>query len=45
MSLLKEKSIQAIDILKETGIDLWLTFVRETSGVRDPVLDFLNRHT
>ena len=41
MSLLQEKSNQAIGILKETNIDLWLTFVRETSGVRDPVLDFL----
>jgi len=41
MSLLQEKTTQAIDILKETDIDLWLTFVRETSGVRDPVLDFL----
>jgi Xaa-Pro aminopeptidase len=41
MSLLQEKSKQALEILKETDIGLWLTFVRETSGVRDPVLDFL----
>ena len=41
MSLLQEKADQAIGILKEIDIDLWLTFVRETSGVRDPVLDFL----
>jgi Xaa-Pro aminopeptidase len=41
MSLIQEKVNQAIEILKEQEIDLWLTFVRETSGVRDPVLDFL----
>jgi len=41
MTLIQEKVSQAIDILKEQGSDLWLTFVRETSGVRDPVLDFL----
>ena len=41
MSLLKEKTAQAIEILKEQDVDMWLTFVRETSGVRDPALDFL----
>jgi len=41
MSLIQEKVNQAIEILKEQDIDLWLTFVRETSGVRDPVLSFL----
>ncbi len=41
MSLIQEKVNQAIEILKEQQIDLWLTFVRETSGVRDPMLDFL----
>jgi Xaa-Pro aminopeptidase len=41
MTLLQEKVNQAIEILKEQQIDMWLTFVRETSGVRDPMLDFL----
>jgi Xaa-Pro aminopeptidase len=41
MSLIKEKVNQAIEILKEQKTDIWLTFVRETSGVRDPALDFL----
>src|SRR5512147_1166086 len=41
MTLMQEKVNQAIEILKEQGTDLWLTFVRETSGVRDPILDFL----
>jgi Xaa-Pro aminopeptidase len=41
MTIIQEKVDQAIDILKEKEIDMWLTFVRETSGVRDPVLDFL----
>src|SRR4026208_2183023 len=41
MTLIQEKVNQAIEILKEQHADLWLTFVRETSGVRDPALDFL----
>ena len=41
MTLMQEKVNQAIDILNQQQIDLWLTFVRETSGVRDPMLDFL----
>jgi Xaa-Pro aminopeptidase len=41
MTVLQEKVNQAIEILKEQQIDMWLTFVRETSGVRDPMLDFL----
>ena len=42
MTLIQEKVNQAIDILKEQETDLWvLNFVRETSGVRDPALDFL----
>jgi Xaa-Pro aminopeptidase len=41
MSLIQEKVNQAIEILKEQETDMWLTFVRETSGVRDPALDLL----
>lgn len=41
MNLLQEKTNQAIEILKEKNIDLWMTFVTETSVMRDPVMDYI----
>lgn len=41
MPLINEKVEQAVQILKEKNMDMWLTFVRETSGVRDPAMNFL----
>jgi Xaa-Pro aminopeptidase len=39
--MFKEKTNQAVEILKEFGIDIWLTFVRETHSLHDPSLHFL----
>jgi Xaa-Pro aminopeptidase len=39
--IIKEKVIQAINILKEFNIDCWVTFVRESSINGDPSLDYL----
>jgi Xaa-Pro aminopeptidase len=38
-NLILEKQLQAIEILKEKDIDLWLTFTRESASIHDPVLD------
>jgi Xaa-Pro aminopeptidase len=39
--LIKEKVEQAITILNEYDVDCWITFVRESGIVHDPMLDFL----
>jgi Xaa-Pro aminopeptidase len=39
--LVREKVDQAVGILREYGIDCWLTFVRESGIMRDPMLDYL----
>ena len=40
-SIYKEKIQQAIQILNELNIDMWLTYVRETETIRDPSLDII----
>ncbi len=39
--MIKEKISQAAGILREEGIDLWLTFVRESEVTYDPALDLI----
>jgi Xaa-Pro aminopeptidase len=39
--LIKEKVEQAVKILNENDVDCWVTFVRESGIVHDPMLDFL----
>lgn len=39
--LVAEKVAQARDVLEELGIDVWLTFVRESSLLPDPALELI----
>lgn len=39
--LIKEKVEQAVGILQEYDVDCWITFVRESGIMRDPMMDFL----
>ena len=41
MTLTRKKVEQAEGILVEQDVDMWLTFIRETSAMRDPVLDII----
>lgn len=39
LEIIKEKVAQSIEILKEKKIDMWITFVRETKVLKDPIMD------
>lgn len=45
MKLVEQKTDQAVEILNELNIDLWLTYVRKTSEIHDPSLYFLLEDT
>jgi Xaa-Pro aminopeptidase len=39
--LIKEKIDQTVKILNEKDVDMWLTFVRESSTTKDPILEMI----
>ncbi len=36
-----QKISQAVEILNEKNIDMWLTFTRESSNIKDPMMDMI----
>ena len=40
-NIINEKIHQAVGILKEKNIDMWITFVRESSIITDPMIDMI----
>jgi Xaa-Pro aminopeptidase len=41
IEMIKEKIDQAISILKEKDIDMWMIFTRESSNIKDPSMDIV----
>ena len=41
VSLIKEKIDQAVKIMNEKDVDMWLTFIRESSTAKDPILEMI----
>lgn len=39
--MILEKQKQAADILNEKDVDMWMTFVRETGNIKDPMMDMI----
>jgi len=39
--MILEKIEQAVKILEEKNIDMWMTYVRETGNMKDPMLDMI----
>ncbi|RMD51581.1 MAG: aminopeptidase P family protein [Ignavibacteria bacterium] len=39
--MILQKIDQAVKILNEKNIDMWMTFVRETGNVKDPMIDMI----
>jgi len=39
LEIIKEKVAQAVEILNEKNVDMWVTFVQETKVIKDPIMD------